>query len=107
MLKPLPRLPSLHFSAASMRRHNSGKSNAPPPTLQPESNRNSQHASFELNHVRKWSERASSVFQSRATELKLSLAQLGSRLNQFTGYEEIEVLKKKVIDQGKKFLFKI
>ncbi|KAF8837921.1 mitochondrial distribution and morphology family 33, partial [Paxillus ammoniavirescens] len=53
--------------------------------------------------VREWSVLASSSLRQRADEVSreasLTFSQLGLHLNRVTGYEEIEALKKQVVDQ--------
>jgi hypothetical protein len=53
---------------------------------------------------RSWSDRTKATIEQRAGELSASAAtsfsQLGGQLNQITGYEEIEALKKQVVAQG-------
>ncbi|KAH7926449.1 mitochondrial distribution and morphology family 33, partial [Leucogyrophana mollusca] len=53
--------------------------------------------------LREWSAVASAVVRNRADEFTVktssTFSQLGSHLNRVTGYEEIEVLKKQVVEQ--------
>ncbi|KIY43001.1 mitochondrial distribution and morphology family 33, partial [Fistulina hepatica ATCC 64428] len=55
------------------------------------------------HHLREWSEQAAIQARLRADDFtastKKTFAQLGAELNKVTGYEEIEVLKRRVVDQ--------
>lgn len=56
--------------------------------------------------VREWSEQAMIALRNRADDFtahtKTTFSQLGLQLNRVTGYEEIEALKRGVVEQGKK-----
>lgn len=53
---------------------------------------------------REWSGPAAAVFRRYADQFtssaKTTFSQLGSQLNKVTGYEEIEALKRRVVEQG-------
>lgn len=55
--------------------------------------------------IREWSEQAAIALRNRADDFtahtKTTFSQLGSELNRVTGYEEIEALKRAVVEQGK------
>jgi hypothetical protein len=55
--------------------------------------------------IRGWVERTVVALRNRAgdvtTSTQSNLSRLGSQINQVTGYEEIEALKKQVVEQGK------
>lgn len=59
--------------------------------------------------IREWTEEATITLRNRADDFtaksKTTLSQLGIQLNKVTGYEEIEALKKSVVDQGVHHLF--
>lgn len=65
--------------------------------------------SYDLDLVRKrvreWTEQATIGLRNRADDFTLlaknRFSQLGAELNKVTGYEEIEALKRGVVDQGK------
>jgi len=54
--------------------------------------------------IREWSEQATVSLRHRADDFtaatKTTFSQLGSELNKVTGYEEIEALKRGVVEQG-------
>lgn len=54
--------------------------------------------------LREWSDQAAITVRTRADEFttttKTTLSQLGLHLNKATGYEEIELLKRQVVEQG-------
>lgn len=54
--------------------------------------------------IREWTEQAAIVLRERAdgftNETKTKFARLGAELNKVTGYEEIEALKREVVQQG-------
>lgn len=54
--------------------------------------------------IRDWTDQAAITFRERAdgftAQTKTRFSQLGAELNRMTGYEEIEVLKKDVVEQG-------
>ncbi|KAF8895294.1 Mdm33 family-domain-containing protein [Infundibulicybe gibba] len=76
-------------------------SNPPTPTGQATYN-----AEMMKQRLREWSDRAAITFRTRADEFtantKKTFSQLGSQLNQVTGYEEIEALKREVVLQEAK-----
>ncbi|KAF9013375.1 Mdm33 family-domain-containing protein [Cyathus striatus] len=53
--------------------------------------------------IRKWTEKAGVTFRNRADDFtattKYTFSKLGAELNKVTGYEEIEALKRKVVEQ--------
>ena len=65
-------------------------------------------ASFDLHivkqRIREWTEQATIALRNRADDFtastKTTFSQLGSQLNRVTGYEEIEALKRGVVEQG-------
>jgi sensitive to high expression protein 9, mitochondrial len=65
-------------------------------------------ASYDLpivkQRIRKWTEQATIALRNRADDFtantKTTFSQLGSQLNRVTGYEEIEALKRGVVEQG-------
>ena len=65
----------------------------------------SYHAETVKQRIREWSEQAAIVLRNRAdgftATTKTTFSQLGSELNRVTGYEEIEALKRKVVEQGR------
>lgn len=71
----------------------------------PESPRlSSHHAEIVKQRIREWAEQGAIVLRNRAdgftATTKATFSQLGSELNRVTGYEEIEALKRKVVEQG-------
>ena len=64
----------------------------------------SYHAEIVKQRIREWAEHGAIVLRNRAdgftATTKATFSQLGSELNRVTGYEEIEALKRKVVDQG-------
>lgn len=54
--------------------------------------------------MRQWTDKTAITVRSRADEFtsttKSTLSQLGLQLNKVTGYEEIEALKRQVVEQG-------
>jgi len=54
--------------------------------------------------IREWSDQAAITVRTRADDFsattKTTFSQLGTHLNRVTGYEEIEALKRQVVDQG-------
>ncbi|KAF8909008.1 hypothetical protein CPB84DRAFT_117917 [Gymnopilus junonius] len=54
--------------------------------------------------IREWTEQATIALRNRADDFtestKVTFSQLGSQLNRVTGYEEIEALKRGVVEQG-------
>ncbi len=54
--------------------------------------------------LREWSEQTAVVIRNRADDFtarsKTTFSQLGAHLNKVTGYEEIEALKRQVVEQG-------
>lgn len=69
----------------------------------------SYHAEIVKRRIREWAEQGSIVLRNRAdgftATTKATFSQLGSELNRVTGYEEIEALKRKVVEQGRKLFF--
>ena len=69
----------------------------------------SQHAEIVKQRIREWTEKTAIVLRNRADDFtattKTTFSQLGSELNRVTGYEEIEALKRKVVEQGRTFIF--
>lgn len=69
----------------------------------------SYHAEIVKQRIREWAEQGAIVLRSRAdgftATTKATFSQLGSELNRVTGYEEIEALKRKVVEQGRFFFF--
>ena len=67
----------------------------------------SYHAEIVKQRIREWTEQAAIVLRNRAVGFtattKTTFSQLGSELNRVTGYEEIEALKRKVVEQGRIF----
>lgn len=65
----------------------------------------SYHAEIVKQRIREWAEQGAIVLRNRAdgftATTKATFSQLGSELNRVTGYEEIEALKRKVVEQGK------
>ncbi|KAJ6466420.1 Mdm33 family-domain-containing protein [Mycena sanguinolenta] len=63
----------------------------------------SQPASELKERVRQWTEQGAIAVRTRADEFttntRTALSQLGLRLNKITGYEEIEALKRQVVEQ--------
>ena len=63
------------------------------------------HAEIVKQRIREWAEHGAIVLRNRAdgftATTKATFSQLGSELNRVTGYEEIEALKRKVVEQGK------
>ena len=65
-------------------------------------------ASYDLpivkQRIREWTEQATIALRNRADDFtastKTTFSQLGSQLNRVTGYEEIEALKRGVVEQG-------
>lgn len=65
-------------------------------------------SSYDINEIqqriREWSDQTAITFRKRADEYtgttKTAFSRLGSQLNRVTGYEEIESLKKQVVEQG-------
>jgi len=65
-------------------------------------------ASYDLHivkqRIREWTEQATIGLRNRADDFtantKTTFSQLGSQLNRVTGYEEIEALKRGVVEQG-------
>ena len=64
----------------------------------------SHHAEIVKQRIREWAEHGAIVLRNRAdgftVTTKATFSQLGSELNRVTGYEEIEALKRKVVEQG-------
>lgn len=62
------------------------------------------HPSKLAKNVRLWSNRSASVFHARIDEFsqatRAELARIGKRVNELTGYNEIELLKKLVAENG-------
>ena len=62
------------------------------------------HVARAREQLRYWTERNAIIVRKRTDELVASLgtsfSQLGGRINKVTGYEEIEALKRRVVDQG-------
>lgn len=54
--------------------------------------------------VREWTDRTGIAVRQQADDFtnnaKIAFSQLGSQLNRVTGYEEIEALKRKVVEKG-------
>jgi sensitive to high expression protein 9 len=54
--------------------------------------------------IREWTEQATIALRNRADDFtastKTTFSHLGSQLNRVTGYEEIEALKRGVVEQG-------
>jgi sensitive to high expression protein 9 len=54
--------------------------------------------------MRQWTDETAVAVRTRADEFtsttKTTLSQLGFHLNKMTGYEEIEALKRRVVEQG-------
>lgn len=54
--------------------------------------------------IREWTDQAASTVRNHADDFsahtKTTFSQLGSHLNRATGYDEIEVLKKEIVEQG-------
>lgn len=54
--------------------------------------------------IRSWTEQAAIALRTKADDFtassKTTFSQLGSELNRVTGYEEIEVLKRGIVEQG-------
>lgn len=69
----------------------------------------SYHAEIVKQRVREWAEQGAIVLRNRAdgftATTKATFSQLGSELNRVTGYEEIEALKRKVVEQGRIFIW--
>ena len=69
----------------------------------------SYHAEIVKQRIREWAEQGAIVLRNRAdgftATTKATFSQLGSELNRVTGYEEIEALKRKVVEQGRIFSF--
>ena len=65
----------------------------------------SYHAEIVKQRIREWAEQGAIVLRDRAdgftATTKATFSQLGSELNRVTGYEEIEALKRKVVEQGR------
>ncbi|KAJ7163270.1 Mdm33 family-domain-containing protein [Mycena filopes] len=64
----------------------------------------SPHSTSELqNRVRRWTDKTAIAVRTRADEFtsttKTTFSQLGLHLNKMTGYEEIEALKRRVVEQ--------
>jgi sensitive to high expression protein 9 len=61
--------------------------------------------------IRQWTDKSAIVVRTRADEFtsstKSTLSQLGLHLNKMTGYEEIEALKRQVVEQGVYVVFGI
>jgi len=61
--------------------------------------------------IREWTELAAVVLRNKAdgftANTKATFSRLGSELNRVTGYEEIEALKRDVVEQGRVFSFGI
>ncbi|KAF7768114.1 hypothetical protein Agabi119p4_7357 [Agaricus bisporus var. burnettii] len=76
-----------------------------PPGEQAEWKKNLSSYDLDLvkSRIRDWTEQAAVTFRDRADELtnhtKTRFSQLGGELSKATGYEEIEVLKKEVVEQ--------
>lgn len=55
-------------------------------------------------HLRSWTEQAAIALRVKADDFtastKTTFSQLGSELNRVTGYDEIEVLKRGIVEQG-------
>ena len=68
----------------------------------------SYHADIVKQRIREWAEQGAIVLRNRAdgftSTTKATFSQLGSELNRVTGYEEIEALKRKVVEQGIGFI---
>ena len=68
----------------------------------------SYHAEIVKRRIREWAEQGAIVLRNRAdgftSTTKATFSQLGSELNRVTGYEEIEALKRKVVEQGIGFI---
>ncbi len=56
------------------------------------------------NRLLEWSDQAAITLRTRADDFtettKSTFSQLGAQLNKVTGYEEIEILKRQVVEQG-------
>ena len=67
----------------------------------------SRHAEIVKQRIREWAEQGAIVLRNRAdgftATTKATFSQLGSELNRVTGYEEIETLKRNVVEQGSFF----
>jgi sensitive to high expression protein 9 len=67
----------------------------------------SYHAEIVKQRIREWAEHGAIVLRNRAdgftATTKATFSQLGSELNRVTGYEEIEALKREVVEQGRTF----
>jgi sensitive to high expression protein 9, mitochondrial len=65
----------------------------------------SYHTEVVKQRIREWAEQGAIVLRDRAdgftATTKATFSQLGSELNRVTGYEEIEALKRKVVEQGR------
>ena len=61
--------------------------------------------------VRQWSlvaiERSNGVFSSVITAMQTNLAIIGGKLNEVTGYERIEGLKRRVHEQGRRLIHRL
>jgi sensitive to high expression protein 9, mitochondrial len=79
------------------------------PSKSPESTESpslsSYNAEIVKQRIREWTEQAAIVLRNRAdgftATTKATFSQLGSELNRVTGYEEIEDLKRGVVEQGR------
>jgi sensitive to high expression protein 9 len=64
----------------------------------------SKHTSELKDRLRKWTDNTAVAVRGRADEFtsatRTTLSQLGFQLNRMTGYEEIEALKRRVVEQG-------
>ena len=64
----------------------------------------SYNAETVKQRIREWTEQVAIILRKRAdgftATTKAAFAQLGSELNRVTGYEEIEALKRGVVEQG-------
>ena len=69
----------------------------------------SYHAEIVKQRIREWAEQGAIVLRNRAdgftATTKATFSQLGSELNRVTGYEEIEALKRKVVEQGRTLFY--
>lgn len=87
-------------------------SEATQPPLAEEPLASSSRPGSELKErIRQWTDKSAIVVRTRADEFtsstKSTLSQLGLHLNKMTGYEEIEALKRQVVEQGVYVVFGI
>lgn len=114
--------PSLHdknfkgnYETGSVKRHGQDGQNSLPTPLPSEKTTETTPAGFQKisttyniemakAHLREWTERAAIGLRHRADDFTArstaTFSQLGAQLNKVTGYEEIEALKRGVVEQG-------